>query len=118
MFIIQVCCTTKVPIEIVKQRRQASPNQESILKIIRNAYANEGVFGFYRGFWTTVMRDVPFSMLQLPIWEYLKKEYRIFTGKPLTTLEVALCGSISGYYLLLFNSYIVLFIRFLTIIFS
>ncbi|XP_025191367.1 S-adenosylmethionine mitochondrial carrier protein-like [Melanaphis sacchari] len=91
-----VCCTTKVPIEIVKQRRQASPNQESILKIIRNAYANEGVFGFYRGFWTTVMRDVPFSMLQLPIWEYLKKEYRNFTGKPLTTLEVAFCGSISG----------------------
>lgn len=98
LLITQVCCTTKVPIEIVKQRRQASPNQESILKIIRNAYVNEGVFGFYRGFWTTVMRDVPFSMLQLPIWEFLKKEYRIFTGKPLTTLEVALCGSISGYY--------------------
>lgn len=63
------------------------------------------------------MRDVPFSMLQLPIWEYLKKEYRIFTGKPLTTLEVALCGSISGYYLLLFNSYIVLFIHFNNYIF-
>jgi len=91
-----VCCTTKVPIEIVKQRRQASPNQESILKIMRNAYTNEGVFGFYRGFWTTVLRDVPFSMLQFPIWEFLKKEYKIFTGKPLTPLEVALCGSISG----------------------
>jgi hypothetical protein len=63
------------------------------------------------------MRDVPFSMLQLPIWEYLKKEYRIFTGKPLTTLEVALCGSISGCYLLLFNS-IFLFLFVLKIIFS
>lgn len=98
---LQVCCTTKVPIEIVKQRRQASPNQESILKIMKNAYANESVFGFYRGFWTTVMRDVPFSMLQLPIWEFLKKEYKIITGKPLTLLEVALCGSLSGYYCLI-----------------
>jgi len=91
-----VCCTTKVPIEIIKQRRQASPNQEPILKIMKKAYASEGIFGFYRGFWTTVVRDVPFSMLQLPIWEYLKKEYKIFTGKPLTPLEVAVCGSISG----------------------
>lgn len=64
---------------------------------MKNAYSSEGIFGFYRGFWTTVMRDVPFSMLQLPIWEYLKQEYKIFTGKPLTTLEVAFCGSISGY---------------------
>ncbi|XP_025425411.1 S-adenosylmethionine mitochondrial carrier protein-like isoform X2 [Sipha flava] len=91
-----VCCTTKVPVEIVKQRRQASPNQESIVRIMKNAYANEGFFGFYRGFWTTVMRDIPFSMLQLPIWEYLKKEYKIFTGRPLTTLEVALCGGIAA----------------------
>lgn len=65
---------------------------------MKNAYANEGVFGFYRGFWTTVMRDIPFSMLQLPIWEYLKKEYKIFTGRPLSTFEVALCGSVSGCY--------------------
>lgn len=80
----------------MKQRRQASPNQQSIVKIISTAYANEGIFGFYRGFWTTVIRDVPFSMLQLPIWEYLKKEYKILTGKPLTPLEVAVCGSIAG----------------------
>lgn len=87
-----------MPVEIVKQRRQASPNQESIFKIMKNAYSNEGVLGFYRGFWTTVLRDIPFSMLQLPIWEYLKKEYAVFTGEPLTTLDVAFCGSVSGYY--------------------
>lgn len=93
-----------MPVEIVKQRRQASPNQESILKIMKTAYSNEGVFGFYRGFWTTVLRDIPFSMLQLPIWEYLKKEYAVFTGKPLTTLDVALCGSVSGYFFFFFYS--------------
>ncbi|XP_050431324.1 S-adenosylmethionine mitochondrial carrier protein [Adelges cooleyi] len=91
-----VCCVTKVPIEIVKQRRQASPTQESIVKIIKKAYTSEGICGFYRGFWTTVIRDVPFSMLQLPLWEYLKKELKVFTGRPLTPLEVALCGSIAG----------------------
>ncbi|XP_050548846.1 S-adenosylmethionine mitochondrial carrier protein-like [Daktulosphaira vitifoliae] len=91
-----VCCITKVPIEIVKQRRQASPVQESIAKIIKNAYRGEGICGLYRGFWSTVYRDVPFSVLQLPIWEYLKKEYKLFTGKPLTPLEVAFCGSIAG----------------------
>lgn len=82
----------------MKQRRQASPDQQSIIKIINTAYAREGVFGFYRGFWTTVIRDIPFSMLQLPIWEYLKKKYRIITGKPPSTIEVAICGSISGKY--------------------
>lgn len=71
---------------------------------MKNAYYNEGVFGFYRGFWTTIMRDVPFSMLQFPIWEYLKKKYNMFTGKRLTPLEVSLCGSISGYYCPLVNS--------------
>lgn len=28
--------------------------------------------GLYRGFFSTVMRDLPFSFIELPLWEFLK----------------------------------------------
>jgi hypothetical protein len=36
------------------------------------AIAFQGVRGLYRGFGSTVMREVPFSFLQFPMWEFFK----------------------------------------------
>ena len=32
----------------------------------------QGPKGLYRGYMTTVSREIPFSFIQYPLWEYLK----------------------------------------------
>lgn len=92
-------CLIRVPVEIAKQRRQAllvKPGVSSF-EILYQAYKNEGLRkGVYRGFGTTIMREVPFSFIQFPLWEYLKLQWEPLTGLPLTPVSVAVCGAISG----------------------
>lgn len=45
---------------------------------------------------TTVAREIPFSFIQFPMWERMKKEWAIHQGTPLAAWQGALCGSISG----------------------
>lgn len=52
--------------------------------------------GFYTGYMTTVAREIPFSFIQFPMWERMKKEWAIHQGTPLAAWQGALCGSISG----------------------
>uniref|UniRef100_A0A8W7PA95 SLC25A26 n=2 Tax=gambiae species complex TaxID=44542 RepID=A0A8W7PA95_ANOCL len=94
-----VACLIRVPIEIAKQRRQAllHKGNASSLSILYEALRKEGIRkGLYRGFGTTVMRDVPFSLIQFPLWEYFKLHWTDVTGTALTPLSVAICGAISG----------------------
>lgn len=63
----------RVPIEIVKQNRQVSKIQYGAMDILMQAYHSDGlVNGVYRGYGVTIMRDIPFSMIQYPLWELLK----------------------------------------------
>ena len=32
----------------------------------------QGVRGLYRGYFTTISREIPFSFIQYPVWEYFK----------------------------------------------
>lgn len=69
----------------------------SSLEVLCQAYKQEGLRkGVYRGFGTTIMREVPFSFIQFPLWEYLKLHWEETTGLPLTPVSVAICGAISG----------------------
>jgi solute carrier family 25 S-adenosylmethionine transporter 26 len=36
--------------------------------------AAEGLRGFYRGYWSMIAREIPFSFIQFPLWEGLKVE--------------------------------------------
>ncbi|XP_055389409.1 S-adenosylmethionine mitochondrial carrier protein homolog [Condylostylus longicornis] len=98
-----IACTIRVPVEIAKQRRQVSLGNEivgnrSSLQILWLAYKNEGFCkGLYRGYGTTVLREIPFSFIQFPLWEYLKFRWCDWTGyEDLTPWSVALCGAIAG----------------------
>ena len=66
-------CLVRVPVEIVKQRRQAESGTSS-LEIVRSTLRSEGVRGLYRGYFTTVAREIPFSLIQFPLWEFLKQQ--------------------------------------------
>jgi solute carrier family 25 S-adenosylmethionine transporter 26 len=86
-------CAVRVPTEVVKQRAQAGQHGgsslSSLLHILRQ-HNTVGVVGvwreLYRGWGITVMREVPFTILQFPMWEALKawgRERRVRTGSGL-----------------------------------
>lgn len=93
-----VACLVRVPMEVVKQRRQTQTGHKTSWKIACSAYRHEGIKGLYRGFGSTILREIPFSVIQFPILEHLKKSYRrsFKNNIPLESWEVAVCGSIAG----------------------
>merc|ERR1712098_689235 len=90
-----MACLIRVPVEVVKQRRQASASGNS-LDIVRQTLKTEGVKGLYRGYLTTVAREIPFSLIQFPLWELLKRKVSDVKGSPTKPWEASLCGSIAG----------------------
>ncbi|XP_055614043.1 S-adenosylmethionine mitochondrial carrier protein homolog [Uranotaenia lowii] len=94
-----VACLIRVPVEIAKQRRQALSLKynASSVEILYNAIKAEGIRrGLYRGFGSTIMREVPFSFIQFPLWEYFKQNWTNLTGTTLTPFSVAICGAVAG----------------------
>ncbi|XP_078033911.1 mitochondrial S-adenosylmethionine carrier protein-like isoform X2 [Augochlora pura] len=79
-------CVIRVPVEVVKQRKQALVLNKNDLSLRL----------LYRGYWSTVFRDMPFSLIQFPLWEFLKKIYSSKTGKDILPVESAICGAVSG----------------------
>jgi len=78
----------RVPVEVVKQRRQAQISDKKPL----------GLKLLYRGYWSTVLRDMPFSIIQFSLWEYLKILYSSRIQRDIYPIESAICGAISGFY--------------------
>jgi solute carrier family 25 (mitochondrial S-adenosylmethionine transporter), member 26 len=99
-------CAVRVPTEVIKQRAQAKqhPSSLSALTHILGQRKTHGVTHvwreLYRGWGITVMREVPFTVIQFPLWEGMKKWSlrQRQSSKPadVTGLEGALFGSISG----------------------
>ena len=89
-------CLIRVPVEIIKQRRQATSNSNSSMALVKQTWKLEGPKGFYRGYLTTVMREIPFSFIQFPIWEWLKNTWKARQVKDVEPWQSALCGSVAG----------------------
>jgi solute carrier family 25 (mitochondrial S-adenosylmethionine transporter), member 26 len=92
-------CVIRVPTEVVKQRAQALRGHSS-LSAFKDILAakNEGVFrGLYRGLGITVMREIPFTMIQFPLYEGMKRWWAQKRGKrKVNALEAGVCGCIAG----------------------
>ncbi|KAI1348568.1 mitochondrial carrier domain-containing protein [Xylaria sp. FL0043] len=110
-------CAVRVPTEVVKQRAQAGHHGGSSAGALRAILGQYGTIGFagvwrelYRGWGITVMREVPFTVIQFPLWEALKgwgrrrKQGAGLSSAPSSSTTVAdvgagesaLYGSISG----------------------
>nr|CDP93622.1 Bm3015, isoform b [Brugia malayi] len=106
-----IACIVRVPTELVKQRAQAK-HVHHLGTICRMIYNRSGFIGFYQGFFSTVFREIPFSLIEFPLWEFLKQEvarmdlFVTFASptyfvpwirrRQCTPLESAACGSVSG----------------------
>lgn len=76
----------RVPVEVVKQRKQALLIDSERLKL----------HTLYRGYGSTVLRDLPFGLIQMPLWEYFKVCWKSKVQRDCTPIEGAICGSASG----------------------
>uniref|UniRef100_A0AAF5PRS9 Mitochondrial carrier protein n=1 Tax=Wuchereria bancrofti TaxID=6293 RepID=A0AAF5PRS9_WUCBA len=90
-----IACIVRVPTELVKQRAQAK-HVHHLGTICRMIYDRSGFIGFYQGFFSTVFREIPFSLIEFPLWELLKQEVARIRRRQCTPLESAACGSVSG----------------------
>lgn len=88
-------CFIRVPVEVVKQRRQAGFHNSS-LYIVRTILKTEGLGGLYRGYLTTVYREIPFSFIQFPLWEGAKSWWSEKQGWPVSPWQSSVCGALSG----------------------
>ena len=98
-------CAVRVPTEVVKQRAQAVqyPSSLSALMGILSQRSSIGLAGvwreLYRGWGITVMREVPFTVIQFPLWEALKSSYSSSSHtntNQVSAGESAVFGSIAG----------------------
>ena len=80
-----------------KPSYSAQATQNPTMSIVRQVWSQESIRGFYRGYLPTIMREIPFSLIQFPLWEYLKMKRRESANKKsLSFFESGLCGAISG----------------------
>jgi solute carrier family 25 (mitochondrial S-adenosylmethionine transporter), member 26 len=96
-------CAVRVPTEVVKQRAQAGQYPSSV-SALRGILSRGSIVGFpgvwmelYRGWSVTIMREVPFTVIQFPLWESMKEYRRRTSGREeISALESAIFGSVSG----------------------
>jgi len=88
-------CLIRVPVEVIKQRAQVHSGLQ-LLSIAKGTISNEGIRGLYRGYLATVAREIPFSTIQFPLWEYFKRSLAARQGSDVRPWQGALCGSLAG----------------------
>lgn len=91
-------CTVRVPTELIKQRTQAGQYASSweTLKSILHGKMEGKLRGLYRGYTSTIIRDLPFASLQFPLWEILKQKITDETTISNTLVQSAISGSIAS----------------------
>eukprot|EP00921_Rhytidocystis_pertsovi_P023466 GHVQ01037529.1.p1 GENE.GHVQ01037529.1~~GHVQ01037529.1.p1 ORF type:complete len:201 (+),score=11.98 GHVQ01037529.1:1305-1907(+) len=89
---VMACCV-RVPFELIKQQMQVGL-QHSLTSAVHNIHNTLGMRGFFLGFGSTVMREVPFDAMQFAMWEQLKNTYK--QSKLYICLYIHLCHSQRG----------------------
>jgi solute carrier family 25 (mitochondrial S-adenosylmethionine transporter), member 26 len=101
-----VACLVRVPTEVVKSKMQTSTSDRA-LKLLPTIQAvwqertgSRLAFltgGLYRGYGITLFREIPFAMIQFPLYEQMKQSWaasqNVTTVNP---LQAAMCGSVAG----------------------
>lgn len=98
-------CLVRVPTEVLKSKMQTNATGTNTLSSTFKSVIAEkdgrafasGVFGgLYRGYGITLMREVPFCMIQFPLYERAKVEWSRYQGRETSPMQSATCGSVAG----------------------
>jgi solute carrier family 25 S-adenosylmethionine transporter 26 len=68
-----LCSFIVVPSEVLKTKLQAGLSSSGILPTIAHIWRENGWRGFFVGYLATLMRDIPYTMLELGIYENVKQ---------------------------------------------
>lgn len=66
---VQISCLVRVPTEVMKQRMQMGMG--SLGYVAGDIYSRKGLRGMYTGYGVTIMREIPYALIQFPMYEYL-----------------------------------------------
>ena len=85
----------RVPQEVLKQRVQADiyPNAFKGVTMLLKA---DGPAGFYKGYFATISRDVPWNALSFMFFGQAKNIFAKLYGRPSTTEENIVLGALAG----------------------
>mmetsp|Transcript_30184 Transcript_30184/g.54792 ORF Transcript_30184/g.54792 Transcript_30184/m.54792 type:complete len:278 (-) Transcript_30184:39-872(-) len=90
-----MACLVRVPTAVVTQNMQVG-RYSSFMEAVGSTYKSGGLGAFYVGYATTVQREIPFSFIQFPIYEQLKKTWAGWQGRETSAVQGAACGSVAG----------------------
>ena len=93
--------TIRNPFEVVKQQMQIGLDT-NLADTVSNIYRLRGIRGFWAGYFSLICREIPFSAIQLPVYETMKivqKNYNKKVGWTggLTWYQDALNGCTAGF---------------------
>ena len=68
-----MACLIRVPTEVIKQKLQTGAHSTitDTIQSIKKSHKH-GLFGLYTGFGITILREIPFSLIQFPLYEFMK----------------------------------------------
>lgn len=90
---------TTVPGEVVKQRLMVGSDTTKIGELMRGIFKQNGILGFYAGYAACCLRDVPFTVFQLALYDVVKQlmlKYVKKNSDGLTQVDEIICGGITG----------------------
>jgi solute carrier family 25 (mitochondrial S-adenosylmethionine transporter), member 26 len=99
-----VACLVRVPTEVIKAKMQTATIHLSLSDTIKVVLAEKHgggplsglTGGLYRGYGITLFREIPFAVIQFPLYEWLKSTWKERQESQCTPLQAAACGSGSG----------------------
>lgn len=90
------CSVVLIPSEVLKQRMQAG-QFPTIGACIAGIWKQDKLRGFYTGYGATLMRDIPYSMLEFGLFAQFKRLLRTAVQRPrLTAKEEWAMGGLAG----------------------
>jgi solute carrier family 25 S-adenosylmethionine transporter 26 len=91
-----VATTIGTPLDVVRQQLQIGL-RATLTQNLQYVYKQEGIRGFYAGYIANLLRNVPFSIINMTLYETLKKRSKQNNGgEELNTLQHATNGMISN----------------------
>ncbi|RDY05623.1 Glucan endo-1,3-beta-glucosidase 8, partial [Mucuna pruriens] len=85
----------RVPTEVIKQRMQTG-QFTSASGAVRLIASKEGFKGFYAGYGSFLLRDLPFDAIQFCIYEQIRLGYMLAARRNLNDPENAIIGAFAG----------------------
>ncbi|KHN34018.1 Putative mitochondrial carrier C12B10.09 [Glycine soja] len=85
----------RVPTEVIKQRMQTG-QFTSASGAVRFIASKEGFKGFYAGYGSFLLRDLPFDAIQFCIYEQIRIGYMLAARRNLNDPENAIIGAFAG----------------------